>query len=116
MKFSDFVGVVVISAVVSVGVYLYLDHKKAQEEAPEEKDVEEPVLAYGHADANGNIFNYDSLQLPKTSGALYQNYYDKKKSLFDRIKSKAGETLVTKKLLDEVDDRDITITIELNKK
>lgn len=97
MKFSDFVGVVVISAVVSVGVYLYLDHKKAEEEVPVEKSNEE------HPEE-------PSVEQPP------QKELTKKKSLFDRIKSKTGEALVTKKLLDEVDDRDVTITIELNKK
>ena len=104
MKFGDVVGVIFISAVVSAGVYLVMDHLKEEIQEDEKKDVNGNMWILNKEPEENVIFTDDTPVVAH-----------EKKSIFGGFKKKVKETVVTKKFMNELENRDITITIDLMK-
>ena len=113
MKVGEVLLTAAISTVMTIGVFWAIDHfhSRGNQENSDESEVnetEEAVTEEKHykVDIAGSAPELVTKKEPPQT---------KKKSLFGGMKKKVGEAVVAKKLLDEIEKRDIYISISLMK-
>ena len=113
---------IILSAGVSVGVYYLIDYIRKKQMSNYEDTRSEDVALYNLKDCadENQESNSTVIQESEKPNTHYIEYpkdtiKQKKKKLLDRFKPMA-KTIATKKILDEIENRDVTITINLWKK
>lgn len=113
---------IILSAGISVGVYYLIYYIRKKQISNYEDTGPEDVALYNLKDCadENQESNSTVIQESEKSNTHYIEYpkdtiKQKKKKFLDRFKPMA-KTIATKKILDEIENRDVTITINLWKK